>query len=387
MLTRIAETTGGLYVPLGSMGEGFATIYEQKLALVPKEEHEQRMRKIPIERFSWPIGIAIALLAVEFLLSSAKPSWSLRLPFKKTAGRRKKDRTVAGALLCVLALSEPAVTLASPGEEHFAAGAYDQAEQYYRGELTKKPEDSTLHFNLGDVLYKQNNFEEAAAFFTHALQSDDLGLQAKSYYNLGNTQYRIGSSRLKTDPRQTIQVWEKSLQSFAGSLQLNPEDENARFNRDLVKKQQDALKQQQQNNQQQNQEEKQDQQPDDNLQKNQDKQQKNPAAEDEGEQKKENEGQQPDEQQQPADNENADKKENDQGSALQSGEPGENQQQTEPTGESSVMNNQDRERRQEGKMTAAEARSLLEALKNEEGKLNFIPQGGNGQQKEPVRDW
>lgn len=35
-LTEIAATTGGLYVPLGSMGQGFDTIYQKKLSMVPK---------------------------------------------------------------------------------------------------------------------------------------------------------------------------------------------------------------------------------------------------------------------------------------------------------------------------------------------------------------
>jgi len=86
-LTALAETTGGLYVPLGSMGQGFDTIYERKLALIPKEEHGQRKRKVPIERFPWPLGAAVLLLGADFLLTGRRSRWALRLPFVKTAGR------------------------------------------------------------------------------------------------------------------------------------------------------------------------------------------------------------------------------------------------------------------------------------------------------------
>ena len=100
-LADIAEITGGLYVPLGNMGQGFDTIYQQKLALVPKEVHGQRKRKIPIERFPWPLGLAVFLLAVDFLITGRKSFWALRIPFVKTAGRRTRQqgRTMLMVLL------------------------------------------------------------------------------------------------------------------------------------------------------------------------------------------------------------------------------------------------------------------------------------------------
>ena len=74
-LTTIAEITGGLYVPLGTMGQGFDTIYERKLSLVPEEEHGQRRRKIPIERFPWPLGVAVLLLSLDFLFTGRRSGW------------------------------------------------------------------------------------------------------------------------------------------------------------------------------------------------------------------------------------------------------------------------------------------------------------------------
>ncbi len=87
---EIAEATTGMYVPFGASGEGLQTIYQQKLALIPKEDLAEKRHKVPLERFIWPLGAAIILLIVDFLMGGRKSQRSLRIPFVKTAGRRQK---------------------------------------------------------------------------------------------------------------------------------------------------------------------------------------------------------------------------------------------------------------------------------------------------------
>ncbi|MCX6865145.1 MAG: VWA domain-containing protein, partial [Verrucomicrobia bacterium] len=60
-LKKIAEETHGLYVPLGRGAEGLNTIYQEKLRLVPQSELNQRLERIPLERFEWPLGAAITM--------------------------------------------------------------------------------------------------------------------------------------------------------------------------------------------------------------------------------------------------------------------------------------------------------------------------------------
>ncbi len=67
-LKKIAAETHGLYVPLGRGAEGLNTIYKEKLRLVPKSELNQRMERIPRERFEWPLAVAIGLLLLEFFI-------------------------------------------------------------------------------------------------------------------------------------------------------------------------------------------------------------------------------------------------------------------------------------------------------------------------------
>ncbi|MEA2114293.1 MAG: VWA domain-containing protein, partial [Thermodesulfobacteriota bacterium] len=244
-LAEIAGITNGLYVPLGSMGQGFDTIYQQKLTLVPKEEHDQRKRKVPIERFPWPLGAAVLLLGSDFLITGRKSVWALRLPFIKTAGRRKKQGAATLALLLISAVWSSQLR-ASEGEELFKAGEYDRAGQFYQDALRKNPNDPVLHFNLGDSAYRNNGYEHAAAEFNDALKTEDLTLQAKSYFNRGNAQYFLGAGTEKTDTERTIKLWQQALESYQASLSLQPDDKEAAHNRDVVKKNLEQLKKQEQ---------------------------------------------------------------------------------------------------------------------------------------------
>ncbi len=408
-LTKIAENTGGIYVPLGNMGQGFDTIYQQKLTLVPKEEHGERKRKVPIERFPWPLAAAVLLLSADFLITGRKSSWALRLPFVKTAGRRKQQLTTVLTLL-LISTSWSIPAKASEGEELFKAGNYEQAIEYYQKLLQKSPEDPVLHFNLGDALYMDKKYKQAIAEFNNGLKTKDLSLQAKSYYNRGNGQYFMGAGTEQTDPEHTIKLWQQALESYQAALTLQPEDKEADHNREMVQKKLEQLKKQEQKKKQEeekkkeknNSEQKEDKQDKKGDQK-QESQQGNQENKDNKNSKDEQQqSQDPTEQnQQQQDGDNKDPKDSGQNKqehqeeAQGNGQEQKDQQQEK--GQDKVeagteqqqdkkMSKHDMARRQQGKMTREEAKNLLESLKGEQGELNFIPQG-TGTADNEDRDW
>jgi Ca-activated chloride channel family protein len=233
--------------------EGLEAIYREKLSLVPKHELAERMQKVPIERFQWPLMAALILLLAEFAISDRK--WR-RKPFPgiKSAYRRmpKLGRAAGAVSLGVLLLL--AIVLlgfrgahASPGsaEAAYKAGNYDLAIQGYRSEIKEAPENPQLQFNLGAAAYKDKKYPEALASFEKSLKVQDIPLQNQSYYNMGNTLYRQGEQTEKQNPQQTIQHWEASIKAYENALKLKPDDQDAEFNRDFVKKRLEALKKKQ----------------------------------------------------------------------------------------------------------------------------------------------
>jgi len=77
------------------------------------------------------------------------------------------------------------------------------------------------------------------------LTSPDLKLQELAYYNRGNTLYWMGEKN--SDPKKKTEAWEKSIKDYELSLKLNPQDADAKYNHEFVKKRLEELKQQQKN--------------------------------------------------------------------------------------------------------------------------------------------
>jgi len=132
------------------------------------------------------------------------------------------------------------------GNQQFAEEQYDEALTKYRDAQVHDPESSLLKFNIADAQYKKNKYEDALKDFQGSIVSDDITLQSQAWYNIGNTLYRSGKLP-------------ESILAYQEALKLNPEDEDAKYNLEFVRRQlkNQADKQQQQPQQQQQQQEQQ----------------------------------------------------------------------------------------------------------------------------------
>jgi Ca-activated chloride channel homolog len=223
-LKKIAAETNALYVPLGRGAEGLNTLYQEKLRLVPKSEQDQKMERIPLERFEWPLGAAILFLLVEFFLKDRRRLKTS--PPLASAARRVKIVPPAVALFMLGLIS------ASSSQSHAA-------------ETVSTAQDPRRVYNQGTDAYAQGDFTKATEALRASLRTPDVTLQQRSYYNLGNTLYRTGQGTLEKDPEATIKTWEESVKAYQDSLTLNGTDEDALYNKALVEKKLAELKKQQ----------------------------------------------------------------------------------------------------------------------------------------------
>ncbi|TKB24285.1 VWA domain-containing protein [Desulfopila sp. IMCC35006] len=399
-LAALAEKTGGLYVPLGTAGEGLETIYKQKLALIPKEELAERRQKVPLERFEWPLAAAILFLVVELLLGERKKARPIRplsaINTMVNWFRRRRKTGATTALILLLGLSLAPRAYCSSGEEAYAQKDYLQASEYYRQKLEKSPDDPELLYNFGTAAYKNNMFDEAIDAFTKALTSDDIKLQEKAYYNRGNSYYQKGAEAQQADPKAAIGQWQEALNSLDSALKLDPQNADARHNHQLIEKRLEELKKQQQ--QQQNNKDQQDQQKKDQQQQSGSEQQHKDNAEqqDKKQQQSGSDKQQPGDKQSTDSNDGTDAQKNDSG-RQQPPQPADKENgktdTPKPINKSPEKNNpaagqtDQGSPQQPGEMTQKEAQSLLNALKNEEGELNFVPSAGNNTENPVNKDW
>jgi tetratricopeptide (TPR) repeat protein len=133
------------------------------------------------------------------------------------------------------------------------------------------------YFNAGDALYRLGRYDEGALQFFKSTKSEAESVASMGYYNLGNTFYRKGDMQ-------------SAAEAYRRSLLMNPDDEDAKHNLELVmrlmEEQQQQQDQQQQDRQQQDQQQQdrqqQDQQQQDDQQ--QDQQQQSPEQREQEEQ-------------------------------------------------------------------------------------------------------
>jgi Ca-activated chloride channel family protein len=169
------------------------------------------------------------------------------------------------------------------GKKAYEEGQYDEARVYYEHVLKNRKKDDGAQFGLGVTAYQQKDMETAARALNNAMNSDDKSLASKAMYNLGNM-------------FRDQQKMEESLALYRKAIELDPTDEDAKVNYELLKQvlQQQEQQQQDKQNQEQDQE-KQDQQKQDQDSEGQDEQNKDQDNQEKGEdqQKQQNDQQKP----------------------------------------------------------------------------------------------
>ena len=128
------------------------------------------------------------------------------------------------------------------GNRDYNKENFSEAEVDYRRGLEKNNQSYQAHYNLGNSLFRQNKYPEAAEEFVKAAQlidpKKDKQKAASAYHNLGNSLF-------------AQQQYDKAITAYQNSLRANPKDDDTRYN--MVKAMQLLQQQQQQQQKQQNQ--------------------------------------------------------------------------------------------------------------------------------------
>ncbi|HRS53586.1 MAG TPA: tetratricopeptide repeat protein [Bacteroidales bacterium] len=170
-------------------------------------------------------------------------------------------------------------TLIRKGNNEYNKGKFQEAEKLYRKANTKDTSNIKALFNLGDALYKQKQYEQAANIFNNLTRQElDKNMMANVYHNIGNS---LLSSAIYNDTLdfQTKQnKIKQSIEAYKKALKLKPDDNETRYNyiyaSKLIKKIENQKQQKQENNKDKKQEKQEQQQQSNNNDKNQQNQQK-----------------------------------------------------------------------------------------------------------------
>lgn len=181
------------------------------------------------EKYQWPLALGILLLVGETLLSDR-------------VGRRRRLgglATLFGAMILVSGCSGPSDD-GRRGNGLYEDGRFDEATAAFQEGLNEFVDDtpdivrSNLLNNQGAAYYRNEEPEAAQnAFINSVAMAENVAEQARGSYNAGNAAFAAGTKQLSAD-------------FFRQALLLDPENDDARFNYEFVKRQLDEEKQDEQ---------------------------------------------------------------------------------------------------------------------------------------------
>ncbi|MEO9077577.1 MAG: tetratricopeptide repeat protein [Gelidibacter sp.] len=217
------------------------------------------------------------------------------------------------------------------------------AEKEYRKAISKQPSSVAGTYNLGNSYFKKGNYEEALYRQQQAAKNaTDKADKHKAFHNIGNILMKNKQCK-------------DAVEAYKSALRNNPTDNETRYNLGLAK---ECAEQQK------------DDQPDENQDKDQDKQDENKDKDDKDQK----------------DQDNKDNKDDDKGQDKKDGD--DKKDEGNPKDEKGKDENQD-QKPQPGKLSPQQIKNLLEAMNNQEQKVQekMNAEKQKGEKVKTDKDW
>ncbi len=117
----------------------------------------------------------------------------------------------------------------SPGEVNnsghgpYANADYGAALDAYEAARDRAPEEGAPRYNVGNVLYRMDDFEESLKEYDEALRDATGDLRSRGFFNRGNAAFRT-------------QQYAQAAEAYREVLRMNPDDRDAKHNLELALK-------------------------------------------------------------------------------------------------------------------------------------------------------
>ena len=227
LLEQIAKEGGGAYYSL-SGANTMEALYQRSLGPLPKSGTQETFVKRPYERYHWPLLAGIILLIVEMFFPERKEKrhhGAKRPP--APAGPGAATTTVALVVALVFLSRTASASPASALSDYKAGKFADAQKEYERLAAEDKKGDLRFIFNAGDAAYRATNYDDALKDYTAALSSQDVKLQQKAYFNIGNVLFHQGEAELNPEKMDLDAVqdrWEQAVKSFQNAVTLDAKE-------------------------------------------------------------------------------------------------------------------------------------------------------------------
>ena len=255
VLRGLAKAANGFYVRFTGEAS-IKAVVEQGLSQLKTGEIDARQARRPIERYQWPLGAGILCLSWALLLGERRRTREpAPIPRKPPMPVAAVGLAVLGIWMTAVprqVRAEDANPPTANALDLYRSGDYKDAYRAFEELAKKNPQMDSLQFNAGTSAYMGKQYDDALDAFNRTLTSTDPNLQAKANYNFANTLFRRGESQ--EDREKKIKDWRNAVEHYKSTLDtLNhggADSGDARnkalatdttYNRDLVQKRLDEL--------------------------------------------------------------------------------------------------------------------------------------------------
>lgn len=107
------------------------------------------------------------------------------------------------------------------GNRLFREGRFEESLNAYLEAQIERPDLPVLNFNTGAALYKNGDYQWAFRETQRSSSSQDPSVKSKTYYNTGNTYFRMGKLA-------------EAAEEYKKALRLDPDDADAKHNLEYI---------------------------------------------------------------------------------------------------------------------------------------------------------
>ena len=211
-IKELALKSKGAYIVGDYTGKSIKALekaIKQKIYETNKREKKIKTYK---ELFYYPLWVAILFMLFGF---SSMP--------------KRKLQKVAPMFLVAFMMFAPSLKATSlfdfqvikKADNSYKNNNFKESAKLY-SKLLKDKNTPEVHYDLANSLYKQKKYKEALKEYEQ-INSKDSSLMFKKYYNEGNA-YAY------------LKKYDEAIKAYEKALKINPKDEDARHNLELIKK-------------------------------------------------------------------------------------------------------------------------------------------------------
>lgn len=246
-LQRIAEATSGNYAPVGDSAR-VERIFQDVRNQSGRTAGESDLRERPIERFQWPLGLAIALLMAEMLVRNRSPASARQKPgdarpssSAASGSRRRRRRSAAAAALLLLPGLFPERAEAQPDDAKESGAATEAAENT---DGMPQAEDARQLYNRAVEATREEDFETAENLFRNAAEkSGNRKLQRDALYNMAHAVNQQAEAAFdRESPREALKLWQEAEELFRSANEMDPSDAQAESDAAKVRNRRQAVR-------------------------------------------------------------------------------------------------------------------------------------------------